>query len=188
MSGEVLRAMMVRVASRVSVVRSGGNSSSSAGSTEASVSQPSVVRIRRSLSKRLDSTQLLKAMDKSYTTALAYFDARDRQLLPAIKAGDKVMARKVCDEILEPLFTEHRGAIDEVIRLIGDDAADLGCLPQVEAAREILTRGTSADRQLSIYRYARCEGGARPQALGKVVDWLISATEHGAEPPPARLN
>ena len=79
-------------------------------------------------------------------------------------------------------------ALDEVIRLIGDDAADLGCLPQVEAAREILTRGTSADRQLSIYRYARCEGGARPQALGKVVDWLISATEHGAEPPPARLN
>ena len=29
MSGEVLRAMMVRVASRVSVVRSGGSSSSS---------------------------------------------------------------------------------------------------------------------------------------------------------------
>ena len=55
MSGEVLRAMMVRVASRVSVVRSGGSSSSSVGSTEASVSQPSVVRMRRSLSKRLNS-------------------------------------------------------------------------------------------------------------------------------------
>ena len=49
-SGEVLRARMVRVASRVSVVRSGGRSSSSDGSGDASCSHPSVVRIRFSLS------------------------------------------------------------------------------------------------------------------------------------------
>ena len=53
-SGEVLRARMVRVASRVSVVRRGGSSSSSDGSADASVSQPSVVRMRFSLSKRLE--------------------------------------------------------------------------------------------------------------------------------------
>jgi hypothetical protein len=46
-SGEVLRARMVRVASRVSVVRKGGSSSS--------MSQPSVVRIFFSSSKRLEA-------------------------------------------------------------------------------------------------------------------------------------
>ncbi len=49
MSGEVLRAMMVRVASRVSVVRSGG-SSSSGSAADVPCSQPSVVLMRRSLS------------------------------------------------------------------------------------------------------------------------------------------
>jgi hypothetical protein len=48
---------MVRVASRVSVVRNGGSSSSSDGSADAPVSQPSVVRMRLSLSKRLDSLE-----------------------------------------------------------------------------------------------------------------------------------
>ena len=46
---------VVEGASRVSVVRKGGSSSSSDGSLDASVSQPSVVRMRFSLSKRLDS-------------------------------------------------------------------------------------------------------------------------------------
>jgi glutamate---cysteine ligase / carboxylate-amine ligase len=79
-------------------------------------------------------------------------------------------------------------ALDDVIALVGDDAADLGCLPQVEAARDILARGTSADRQLAIYRYVRGDGGPRTLALGKVVDWLISATGHGADLPMTRLH
>jgi hypothetical protein len=50
-SGELLRARIVRVASRVSVVRNGGSSSSSdAAAADASASHPSVVLIRFSLS------------------------------------------------------------------------------------------------------------------------------------------
>ena len=72
-------------------------------------------------------------------------------------------------------------ALEEVIALVAEDALALDCLPQVEAARQILMRGTSADQQLSIYRYVRSQGGARSSALGKVVDWLSSATVAGNE-------
>ena len=67
-------------------------------------------------------------------------------------------------------------ALEETIALVRGDALALGCLAEVEGARQILKRGTSADRQLEIYRARRADGATRPQALAGVVDWLVEAT------------
>jgi carboxylate-amine ligase len=46
-------------------------------------------------------------------------------------------------------------------------------------AREILSRGTSADRQLAVFDQALSEGAARDEALVAVVDWLTAETMQG---------
>ena len=72
--------------------------------------------------------------------------------------------------------------LDELLVLIREDAERLGCVSDVEHAREILKWGTSAQRQLKVYREA-LEGGATPEdALRQVVDSLIRETSEGAGP------
>ncbi len=56
-----------------------------------------------------------------------------------------------------------------------------GCLTEVEAARDILARGTSAHRQLAVYRGALADGAEDREALHAVVDWLIAETLNGVE-------
>ena len=69
--------------------------------------------------------------------------------------------------------------IHELIGLLRDEARDLGCLAQLERAREIIRDGTSADHQLRVY-YAALEAGASEhEAQVKVVDWLIEASLAG---------
>jgi carboxylate-amine ligase len=69
--------------------------------------------------------------------------------------------------------------IEELIELVSEDADELGCVAEVEHAREIVVRGTSADRQLGAYREA-LEGGADDQqALQAVVDLLINDSVAG---------
>ena len=69
-----------------------------------------------------------------------------------------------------------KAALDDLLDLVQEDAAVLNCTDQVRAARDILVRGTSADRQLSIYRFARSTQQTRSDALKSVVDWLIAET------------
>jgi carboxylate-amine ligase len=66
--------------------------------------------------------------------------------------------------------------LDETLALIHDDAVKLDCLAEVEHARTILARGSSADQQLAIYTEAREAGKTRRQALMRVVDWLLQTT------------
>jgi carboxylate-amine ligase len=66
--------------------------------------------------------------------------------------------------------------VDELIELIHKDAQDLGCLADVERARDILVRGTSAHRQLRVYEAALAEGASETEALQAVVDMLIEET------------
>ncbi len=74
--------------------------------------------------------------------------------------------------------------LEEIITLVAEDAAFFGCQAEVEAARGILTRGTSAHRQVIIYRDAIEAGATGWEALAKVVDWLIEETVLGVEPAP----
>ena len=59
------------------------------------------------------------------------------------------------------------------------EAMRLGCLPEVLRAREILERGTSADRQLEVYAGAQAAGASEREAAAAVVDWLIEETMVG---------
>lgn len=66
--------------------------------------------------------------------------------------------------------------MDELIDLLKEDAAELGCLPELMRAREIVQDGTSADHQLRVYQAAIAAGAEPGEARRKVVDWLIDAS------------
>jgi len=70
----------------------------------------------------------------------------------------------------------YRDLLEEIISLVGEDADFLGCRAELEAARGILTRGTSAHRQIAVYKEALGGGATRADALRAVVDELISET------------
>lgn len=63
--------------------------------------------------------------------------------------------------------------IEEIIALTAEDAAALGCEREVAHAREILRRGTSADRQLALYHATIARGESPQDALVKVVDQVL---------------
>src|SRR6201981_2590829 len=54
--------------------------------------------------------------------------------------------------------------LEEILALIDQDARHFGCLAEVSYAREILARGTSADRQIAVFDRALSEGAARDEA------------------------
>lgn len=64
--------------------------------------------------------------------------------------------------------------LDELIDLVSEDAAALGCMAEVLAARDIVQRGNSARQQVGVYNQAVAEGHTREQALIAVVDHLIN--------------
>jgi carboxylate-amine ligase len=69
--------------------------------------------------------------------------------------------------------------VEEIISLVEDEAVRLGCLDEVRHARQILERGTSADRQLAVLEQARANGANEREAGCAVVDWLIEETVTG---------
>jgi carboxylate-amine ligase len=71
--------------------------------------------------------------------------------------------------------------LEEILELIHTDAEARGCLAEVERARDILARGTSAHRQLAIYRDALAQGADEREALHAVIDWLIEETLAGVD-------
>ncbi|HLT77901.1 MAG TPA: carboxylate-amine ligase [Ferrovibrio sp.] len=70
--------------------------------------------------------------------------------------------------------TPYADLLEELIELTREEAQALGCLAEVERTRGILKRGTSAQRQLQVYRSALDAGADKPEALKAVVDWLIA--------------
>jgi len=69
--------------------------------------------------------------------------------------------------------------IEELIRLLGEHAADLGCLTELEGLRRIVADGNSADHQLRIYRDALDAGSSECAAQVGVVDWLAERSIAG---------
>lgn len=70
--------------------------------------------------------------------------------------------------------------LDEMLELVAEDAEALGCVDEVNTARDILERGNSARQQLERYREVRDQGGSEEDALRSVVDLLIENTRLGA--------
>jgi carboxylate-amine ligase len=65
-------------------------------------------------------------------------------------------------------------AIDEILELIAEDALVLNCAAEVEAAKDILKDGTSADQQRRVHDAALKAGASRPEALKTVVASLVA--------------
>jgi len=74
-----------------------------------------------------------------------------------------------------------RDLIEELIDLVAEDAAALGCSEHVARARTIAAEGTSADRQLARFNSLREAGADRQAALRGVVDMLIEETTHALQ-------
>lgn len=73
--------------------------------------------------------------------------------------------------------------VEELIALVREDAEALGCLAEVERVRAILAEGTSADRQIAVFRAARDRGASPEEACRAVVDSLVEATLAGVPAP-----
>ncbi len=69
--------------------------------------------------------------------------------------------------------------LDELCSLVAEDARALGCVEEVSRVRDILTRGTSAHRQLRGYELERASGASVEDSLKAVVDTLIADTAQG---------
>ncbi len=69
--------------------------------------------------------------------------------------------------------------IEELLQLIAPDAIFFDCEAEVENARTILSRGTSADRQIAKFAAVKEVSGSPFQALQTVVDDLIEETVTG---------
>jgi len=66
--------------------------------------------------------------------------------------------------------------LEELIELVREEAQAGGYWAEVQGARAILARGTSAQRQLQVYRAALDNGLDHAAALRAVVDWLCQET------------
>ena len=69
--------------------------------------------------------------------------------------------------------------IDEMLSHVAEDAEALGCQKEIADVRQILSRGTSAHRQLKEYELERANGASVEDSLKAVVDTLILDTAEG---------
>jgi carboxylate-amine ligase len=69
--------------------------------------------------------------------------------------------------------------LEEILALVREDAIHFNCLAEIEHARTILTRGTSAHRQVALYEELCAQGMDRAAALDAVIDRLIAETVEG---------
>ena len=72
--------------------------------------------------------------------------------------------------------------LEEILELLAEDAAHFGCVREIEHARRIVAGGTSAHRQLAVWREAGAAGAGPAEALRRVVDALAERTVAGAAP------
>jgi carboxylate-amine ligase len=75
--------------------------------------------------------------------------------------------------------------IDELVEILRPHAEALECVAEIEHARVMARRGTSADHQLRVYRAALEGGAAEEEAQAAVVDWLIAQSVTPDGPPQA---
>jgi carboxylate-amine ligase len=69
--------------------------------------------------------------------------------------------------------------LEDLLTLVAEDAVALGCEKELADVRQILSRGTSAHRQLKDYELERASGASVEDSLKAVVDTLIADTAEG---------
>jgi carboxylate-amine ligase len=69
----------------------------------------------------------------------------------------------------------------ELIDLLDDVVDELGSRKEVAYLEQILKNGTSADRQIAVYKKSLAEGATEKEALNAVVDHVVEETMEGVE-------
>ncbi len=69
--------------------------------------------------------------------------------------------------------------LDDVLGLVAEDAEVLGCVEELASVQDIISRGTSAHRQLKVYELAQAAGSSEEECLRAVVDTLVADTADG---------
>jgi carboxylate-amine ligase len=77
------------------------------------------------------------------------------------------------------IVVPYADLLEEMLDLIREDAEHFGCVGEVDHARTIVARGTSAHWQLRVYKDARTAGATHEEALRTVVDMLARETLEG---------
>ncbi len=85
-------------------------------------------------------------------------------------------------DLAKGIVVPFEDLIDEILALVAEDAEALGCEKELADVRTILSRGTSAHRQLKDYELERAGGASVEDSLKAVVDTLISDTAEGVGP------
>ncbi len=67
----------------------------------------------------------------------------------------------------------------EILNMTAEDAEALGCEAEIASVQQILSRGTSAHRQLKVHETEMAAGKSNEEALKAVVDTLIRDTAEG---------
>ena len=75
--------------------------------------------------------------------------------------------------------TDIEDMVTELLDDLVEDAQALGCEVEIRRALDIIREGTSADRQVDLFRLRRVEGDSDAEALRKVVDQGIADTREG---------
>lgn len=76
-------------------------------------------------------------------------------------------------------LVEFSSLLREILEQIDEDAHFFGCEAEVEHARTIVSRGTSAHQQVAVYERAIADGHAHETALREVVKFLIEGSSRG---------
>jgi carboxylate-amine ligase len=76
-------------------------------------------------------------------------------------------------------LVEYSDLLEELIELLAQDATEFGVREELRHARKIVQDGTSAHRQLDVYRTAKNDGADDREALNQVVDQLVEDTMYG---------
>ncbi len=71
--------------------------------------------------------------------------------------------------------------LEEIFELVAEDAEALGCVAEIGHAREILRRGTSADRQIATFEACTQAGDSPRAALTAVVRELVADSVRGLD-------
>ncbi|MEL7450941.1 MAG: carboxylate-amine ligase [Pseudomonadota bacterium] len=69
--------------------------------------------------------------------------------------------------------------LDEIIEMVRPDAVRMDCVKELESARDIIERGTSARQQIEAYDAAIAAGGDKHAGHRAVVDKLVEMTRTG---------
>jgi carboxylate-amine ligase len=69
--------------------------------------------------------------------------------------------------------------LSEILVLIREDAAALGCTEEIARTHRICRDGTSADRQVAVWKQALGDGADPHEAMQAVVDHLVAETAEG---------